>query len=250
MTQLGFALVAPDKTELLGQNLNGIPKENWPTIDAPIKLPKTTHTQISLLQCHSTKHLELGPLHKGNIKYLGHTVSKEGLIPNPKKVDGIRSYSTPKTPTELRRFLRMVSYYCRFVPFFSKVAHLLRIFIEKNQSFSWTEECQEAFNKLKKKLIELHVLHYLDVIMGTDYIETDESVRDLNVILCLKNKREHLRPINFACSGLSTSLPSNGPKRGAIATTENVHAHPQNQMTVRKTPNLGFNEVTDRDTEL
>ncbi|MCP4487572.1 MAG: hypothetical protein GY820_09695, partial [Gammaproteobacteria bacterium] len=117
------------------------PKANWPTIDAPVKLPKTTHTQISLLQCHSTKHLELGPLHKGNIKYLGHTVSKEGLIPNPKKVDGIRSYSTPKTPTELRRFLRMVSYYCRFVPFFSKVAHLLRIFIEKNQSFSWTEEC-------------------------------------------------------------------------------------------------------------
>ncbi|MCP4489505.1 MAG: hypothetical protein GY820_19650, partial [Gammaproteobacteria bacterium] len=94
MTQAGFALVAPDKTELLGQNLNGIPKENWPTIDAPVKLPKTTHTQISLLQCHSTKHLELGPLHKGNIKYLGHTVSKEGLIPNPKKVDGIRSYST------------------------------------------------------------------------------------------------------------------------------------------------------------
>ncbi|MCP4475312.1 MAG: hypothetical protein GY821_12270, partial [Gammaproteobacteria bacterium] len=110
--------------------------------------------------------------------------------------------------------------------------------------------CQEAFNKLKKKLIELHVLHYLDVIMGTDYIETDGSVRDLNVVLCQKNKRVQLRPINFACSGLSTSLPSNGPKRGAIATTENVHAHPQNQMTVRKTPNLGFNEVTDRDTEL
>ncbi|MCP4493220.1 MAG: hypothetical protein GY820_38850, partial [Gammaproteobacteria bacterium] len=71
------------------------PNENWPTIDAPVKLPKTTHTQISLLQCHSTKHLELGPLHKGNInKYLGHIVSREGLISDPKKVDGIRSYST------------------------------------------------------------------------------------------------------------------------------------------------------------
>ncbi len=55
MIQGGFALVAPDKTELLGQNLNSIPKENWPTIDVPVKLLKTTHTQISLLQCHSTK---------------------------------------------------------------------------------------------------------------------------------------------------------------------------------------------------
>ncbi|MCP4492535.1 MAG: hypothetical protein GY820_35290, partial [Gammaproteobacteria bacterium] len=68
MKQLGFALLAPDGTELLGQNVEGIPKENWPTIEAPVKLPKTPNTQISLLQCHSTKPLELGPLHKGQIQ--------------------------------------------------------------------------------------------------------------------------------------------------------------------------------------
>ncbi|MCP4486632.1 MAG: hypothetical protein GY820_04825, partial [Gammaproteobacteria bacterium] len=78
MTQAGFALVAPDKTELLGQNLNGIPKENWPSIDAPVKLPKTTHTQISLLQCHSTKPLELGPLHRGNIKMKAPECKEKG----------------------------------------------------------------------------------------------------------------------------------------------------------------------------
>ncbi|MCP4474844.1 MAG: hypothetical protein GY821_09840, partial [Gammaproteobacteria bacterium] len=88
MTQAGFALVAPDKTELLGQNLNGIPKENWPTIDAPVKLPKTTHTQVSLLQCHSTKPLELGPLHKGNIKMKAPECKEKGAYWFTPSVEG------------------------------------------------------------------------------------------------------------------------------------------------------------------
>ncbi len=78
MTQLGFALFAPDGTELLGHDVAGIPKENLPIIKAPVQLSKTANTQISLLQCHSTKPLELGPLHKGQIKMKAPQCKEKG----------------------------------------------------------------------------------------------------------------------------------------------------------------------------
>ncbi|MCP4474504.1 MAG: hypothetical protein GY821_08075, partial [Gammaproteobacteria bacterium] len=143
-----------------------------------------------------------------NTKYLGHIVSREGLIPDPKKIDGIQSYPAPKTPTEVRRFLGMASYYRRFVPFFSKIAHPMRALTEKDQIFDWTVECQEAFDMLKKKLTEPPVLHYPDVTMGTYYIETDGSARGLGAVLCQKDQKGQLRPIAFASSGLSRTQQS------------------------------------------
>ncbi|MCP4473165.1 MAG: hypothetical protein GY821_01030, partial [Gammaproteobacteria bacterium] len=78
MTQMGFALFAPDGTELLGHDVAGIPTENLPLIKAPVKLPKTANTQISLLQCYSTKPLELGPLHRGQIKMKAPQCKEKG----------------------------------------------------------------------------------------------------------------------------------------------------------------------------
>ncbi|MCP4489315.1 MAG: hypothetical protein GY820_18695, partial [Gammaproteobacteria bacterium] len=74
--------------------------------------------------------------------------------------------------------------------------------------FSWTEECQDAFEELKKKLVEPPVLHYPDVTMGTYYIETDGSARGLGAVLCQKDQKGQLRPIAFASSGLSRTQQS------------------------------------------
>ncbi|MCP4474881.1 MAG: RNA-directed DNA polymerase, partial [Gammaproteobacteria bacterium] len=61
-----------------------------------------------------------------NTKYLGHIVSREGLTPDPKNVEGIQTYPVPGTQTEGRRFLGMASYYRMFVPKFSSIVLHLR----------------------------------------------------------------------------------------------------------------------------
>ncbi|MCP4476127.1 MAG: hypothetical protein GY821_16525, partial [Gammaproteobacteria bacterium] len=66
--QMGFMLFAPTGEELLGQDMSQVPSDKCPKVDAPVKLPKSTHTQVNLLKCYSAKPLELGPLHKGRIK--------------------------------------------------------------------------------------------------------------------------------------------------------------------------------------
>ncbi|MCP4474075.1 MAG: hypothetical protein GY821_05810, partial [Gammaproteobacteria bacterium] len=68
LRQMGFRLFAPTGEELLGQDVSKIPSDKCPKVDAPVKLPKTTHTQVNLLKCYSAKPLELGPMHKGRIK--------------------------------------------------------------------------------------------------------------------------------------------------------------------------------------
>ncbi|MCP4492527.1 MAG: hypothetical protein GY820_35250, partial [Gammaproteobacteria bacterium] len=146
-----------------------------------------------------------------NTKYLGHIVSREGLIPDPKKVEGIQTYPAPNTQTEVRRFLGMASYYRKFVSHFSSIAQPLRKLTEKNQLFEWTEECQLAFDMLKQKLIEPPVLHYPDPKLGIYYIETDGSSRGLGAVLCQKDQKGSLRAISFASSGLSRTRQSYGP---------------------------------------
>ncbi|MCP4476089.1 MAG: RNA-directed DNA polymerase, partial [Gammaproteobacteria bacterium] len=99
-----------------------------------------SHLREALLKLKPKKCVLLSE----NTKYLGHIVSREGLTPDPKKVDGIQSYPEPKTQTEVRRFLGMASYYRKFVPFFSRIALPLRELTEKHHPFDWTEACQVA----------------------------------------------------------------------------------------------------------
>ncbi|MCP4460939.1 MAG: hypothetical protein GY816_23405, partial [Cytophagales bacterium] len=68
MRQLGFMLRMARQRDLLGQDLPDKGENLWPKLSALVVLPKTIHTQVSLLKCYSTKGLNLGPLHKGKIQ--------------------------------------------------------------------------------------------------------------------------------------------------------------------------------------
>ena len=50
------------------------------------------------------------------IEFLGHTVSKDGVLSLPSKVAAVSDYPAPSMQDELRRFLGMINFYNRFVP--------------------------------------------------------------------------------------------------------------------------------------
>ena len=50
------------------------------------------------------------------IKFLGHTITKDGIKPLPEKVAVINAYPVLSTVEELCRFLGMVNFYNRFIP--------------------------------------------------------------------------------------------------------------------------------------
>ena len=56
------------------------------------------------------------------VTFFGHVVSKEGILVEPEKMEAITQWHKPKNATEVRSFLRIAGYYCKFVQNFSRIA--------------------------------------------------------------------------------------------------------------------------------
>ena len=56
------------------------------------------------------------------VVFLGHVVSRDGIMVDPKKVEAVLGWERPKTVTEIRSFLGLAGYYRRFIQDFSCIA--------------------------------------------------------------------------------------------------------------------------------
>lgn len=73
---------------------------------------------------------------KPELEYLGHLVTAEGIKPNPKKLEAVKNFKIPKTPTQVKSFLGLSGYYRKFVKNFSKIAKPLTELTKKDKPFS------------------------------------------------------------------------------------------------------------------
>ena len=126
-------------------------------------------------------------LFQTSVKYLGHIVSDQGIHTDPEKVSTIRNWPQPANTKELRQFLGLVSYYQKFIHGFANQATPLYKLIEKNRCWTWTVECEEAFQSLKQSLCESPVLAYPD-FMCPFRLDVDASMCGLGAILSQKTK--------------------------------------------------------------
>ena len=99
---------------------------------------------------------------KSEAQYLGHIVSQDGVKPDPVKIAAVESFSVPQTLTDVRSFLGIVNYYHRFVPDLGTLAEPLYYLMKKNVHFSWNEQCQAAFEKIKVLLVSSPTLRFPD----------------------------------------------------------------------------------------
>ena len=59
---------------------------------------------------------------QAKVNFLGHILSKKGVLPNLEKVAKIKDWPIPKTPKEVHYFVGLASYYRGFIPNFAKWA--------------------------------------------------------------------------------------------------------------------------------
>ncbi|GJU56394.1 putative reverse transcriptase domain-containing protein [Tanacetum coccineum] len=92
------------------------------------------------------------------VQFLGHVVNRDGIHVDPSKVESVKNWKTPESSTEIRSFLGLAGYYRRFIENFSKIAKPLTLLTQKNKTYVWGDEQDEAFRILKEKLCNALVL--------------------------------------------------------------------------------------------
>ncbi|CAL9025924.1 unnamed protein product [Prunus brigantina] len=83
---------------------------------------------------------------------LGHVISSKGIEVDKAKIDLIASMPSPTSVKEVRSFLGHAGFYRRFIKDFSKIARPLCNLLAKDMDFVFDQNCENAFNALKKML--------------------------------------------------------------------------------------------------
>ncbi|GKB28870.1 putative reverse transcriptase domain-containing protein [Tanacetum coccineum] len=94
-----------------------------------------------------------------SVQFLGHVIDSSGVHVDPAKIEAIKSWAAPTTPTEVRQFLGLVGYYRRFIEGFSLISKPLTKLTQKNKKYEWGEE-EEDFKTLKQKLCSAPILAF------------------------------------------------------------------------------------------
>ncbi|GKA69642.1 putative reverse transcriptase domain-containing protein [Tanacetum coccineum] len=55
------------------------------------------------------------------VQFLGHVIDSQGIHVDPAKIESIKDWASPKSPTEIRQFLGLAGYYRRFIEGFLKI---------------------------------------------------------------------------------------------------------------------------------
>ena len=123
-------------------------------------------------------------------------MSGRGISADPRKVHAVTKYPRPNDLRALRAFLGLLSYYRRFIPRFSAIAHPLYSLTRKDTPFLWSVDCETAFDQLKGQLTQAPVLAYPH--FGKDFLlETNASGVGLGAMLSQKQEDGTIRRITF-----------------------------------------------------
>ncbi len=93
-----------------------------------------------------------------SIVYLGQRILPNGIMAHWAKVIAILEMPNPIDSHTLKNFIELCNYYRIYVQDFNTIAHPLYALLKKDVAWTWSEEAQKVFNKLKEKLSKFPIL--------------------------------------------------------------------------------------------
>lgn len=123
------------------------------------------------------------------VKYLGHIISKEGVSPDPTKVQGIRDLAAPKNLKGVQQLMGLINYQRRFIKDCSAICAPISKLTRGKVRFEWGDEQKEAFEKLKVALTADDIMAYPDHDVRVPYtLHVDTSRVGVGAILMQKGR--------------------------------------------------------------
>nr|GEU32031.1 reverse transcriptase domain-containing protein [Tanacetum cinerariifolium] len=122
------------------------------------------------------------------VQFHRHLIDSQGLHVDHAKIEAVKNWASPTTPTKIRQFLGLAGYYRIFIKDFSKIAKSLTKLTQKKK-YIWGEDQEIAFQLLKQKLCEALILALPE---GNDnfVVYCDASHQGLGAMLMQRDKKE------------------------------------------------------------
>ena len=139
-----------------------------------------------------------------SVSYLGYQIDAEGLHPLPEKVAAVQSAPVPKSVTELKSFLGLLTYYSKFLPNLSTTLSPLYELLKSSTKWLWSRRHSEAFQTAKNLLTSSKLLVHFDPAREL-MLSCDASAYGIGAVLSHKFADGSEKPIGFASRTLSTA---------------------------------------------
>ena len=138
-----------------------------------------------------------------SLSFLGQIVSANGTQPDPKHIQDLQDAAVPTDVHEVRSFLGIANYNCKYIPDYAMVTAPLSDLTKKDAHFKWEAVHQHAFEKLKHSLTSVPVMAYFDTQKDT-VITVDASPVGISAILAQeKPHSDDCRIVAYASRALS-----------------------------------------------
>ena len=121
------------------------------------------------------------------LEYLGYHISRKGIQPIAKKVEGILAIARQKTRKQLRGFIGMINFYRDMWPRRSELLAPLTEMTSTKVPFKWTEVHETSFREIKKIIARETLLAFPDFNKSFE-IHTDASKLQLGGIISQEGK--------------------------------------------------------------
>ncbi|KAK2719301.1 hypothetical protein QYM36_004948 [Artemia franciscana] len=132
-----------------------------------------------------------------SIPYFGHVISKDGIHPDPNKVNALKEMPRPRNREELQTLLGMLNYLSRYIPNLSSQNEPLRT-LSNQHKFVWEEVHDNAFDTIKKSICS--TISPFDPSVGNLELQVDASKSGLGAVLI---QNENI--ISFSSRSLNTT---------------------------------------------
>ena len=146
---------------------------------------------------HITLNYDKFELRCSELPFMGHVLSRDGLKPDPKKVEAITQMPRAQNTNDVQRFVGMVKYLTKFIPDLSNINAPIRQLTHKDIIFVWGDAQETAFDKVKELVANSPVLGYYDPSKSLE-AQSDASEKGLGFVLLQDGK-----PVSFASRALS-----------------------------------------------
>lgn len=150
-----------------------------------------------------TLNIEKCEFQKTRLLFLGHIIDRNGISADPSKTSAIVRMESPKSITELRRFMGMVNQLGKFSSHIAELAQPLRELLSTKNAWIWEPPQEEAFIAIKKELSQPTTLAIYDPDLPTK-ISSDASAYGLGAVLMQRrNSEQEWKPVAYASRFMS-----------------------------------------------